>query len=197
MSLLETCGASSFRIETEKSVLRPLGENDLTDRYLGWLNDPEINRFSSRRQRQFTRDDLVAYVEEANRSPNKLLLGIFAREGDEHIGNVLFDYFDRPNGIATVANLLGEPARWGGGFVVDADKHVIHFGFDQLGVRKVVLGNIAPNRASTFKSTSLGAKLEGRLRRHEAFEGSFVDVLNFGLFAEEFYDQFPELKESA
>ena len=194
MSLVSHLGGPDFRIDTEKSVLRPLGETDLTDRYLGWLNDPEVNRFSSRRNRRFEQKDMVEYVESANASDDKLLLGIFPHDGREHVGNVLFDFNDRANGIATVANLLGEPSRWGGGYVVDADKHLIHLGFSQLGVRKFVLGNLAPNRASTFKSTSLGAQLEGRLRRHEAFGDDYVDVLKFGLFPDEFYDRFPELK---
>ena len=195
--LLGELGGPAFHIEAKKSVLRPLGDADLTDRYLGWLNDPETNRFSSRRGHSYTREDMIAYVKDANASPNMLLLGIFSRDGDEHVGNILFDYYDRSNGIATVANLLGDTSRWGGGFVVDADKHVIHFGFQTLGVRKFVLGNLAPNRASTFKSTTLGAQLEGRLRRHEALGDDYVDVLKFGLFPEEFYARFPELNEQS
>lgn len=195
--LLSKLGGSAFHIEAEKSLLRALGEADLTDRYLGWLNDSESNRYSSRRGSSFTREDMTAYVEDANASPNMLLLGIFPHESDEHVGNILFDYYDRPNGIATLANLLGETSRWGGGYVVDADKHVIGFGFQKLGVRKFVLGNLAPNRASTFKSTTLGAQLEGRLRRHEALDGAYVDILKFGLFPEEFYARFPEMNKDA
>jgi len=195
MSLVDQLGGSVFRIETEKSILRPLAESDLTDRYLGWLNNPEINRFSSRRNRKFSRADMASYVEEANASPDKLLLGIFTRDENEHVGNVLFDFNDRANGIATIANLIGETSHWGGGYVVDADKHLIHLGFGHLGVRKFVLGNLASNRASTFKSTSLGAQLEGRLRQHELLDDVYVDVLRFGLFANEFYTHFPELKD--
>lgn len=193
-SLLEACGGPGFCIHAEKSRLRPLGEADLTARYLGWLNDPVTNRFSSRRGRSFSAEEMRDYVYAANASSDTLLLGIFVRGDEEHIGNVELHYFDRANGIADVSNLLGEQSRWGGGFIVDADKHLIHFGFRKLGIRKFVMGNLAPQRASTFKSTSLGARLEGRLRGHERLGEDYVDVLRFGLFADEFYARFPEIE---
>lgn len=192
-SLLEACGGTDFRIEAGKSLLRPLGEADLSERYVGWLNDPETNRFSQRRGRTFTLTNVAAYVDAANASPDRLLLGVFVRGENAHIGNVQLNYFDRENRLAEVSNLLGERARWGGGFIVDADKHLIHYGFQKLGVRKFVMGNLAPHRASTFKSTSLGAQLEGRMRGHERLGEDYVDVLRFGLFADEFYTRFPEL----
>lgn len=196
-SLLSRYGGPAFRIACEKSVLRPLGADDLSDDYLGWLNDPEVSRFSNRRGRKFTFDDMRAYVDAANAAPDRLLLGIFLRPSGRHVGNIGLYFFDRPNGLAEVSNLLGERESWGRGVIVDADKHLIHFGFQRLGVRKFVMGNLAPHRASTFKSTSLGAQLEGTRKRQQRLGDDYVDVLEFGLFADAFYDRFPELKDKA
>jgi [ribosomal protein S5]-alanine N-acetyltransferase len=193
-SLLESCGGPALRIDTDKSVLRPLTEDDLSERYLGWLNDVEVNRFSSRRNRTFTFDDMTENLCQATASWDRLLLGLFERGSCVHIGNVQFQWVDRESGVADISNLLGERSRWGSGVVVDADKHLIHFAFQCLEARKIVMGNIAPHRASTFKSTSLGAQLEGRMRSHKRFGGEYVDVLRFGLFANEFYGRFPELE---
>ncbi|MFQ5955288.1 MAG: GNAT family N-acetyltransferase [Kiloniellales bacterium] len=196
-SLLKQCGGPALRVGCEKSVLRPLGPDDLGERYLGWLNDPEVSRFSNRRGQTFTFDDMRAYVEAANASPDRLLLGIFLKPDGEHVGNIGLYLFDRANGLAEVSNLLGERSSWGKGIIVDAGKHLIHFGFQRLGVRKFVMGNPAPQRASTFKSTSLGAQLEGRRRRHRRLGNDYVDVLEFGLFADAFYERFPELRDKA
>ena len=195
-SLLSRCGGPAFSIAADKSDLRPLKAADLTETYLGWLNDPEVNRFSNRRDHHFTHDDMRAYVEAANASPNRLLLGIFLRETGAHVGNIGLYLFDRENGLAEISNLLGERSSWGRGVIVDAAKHLIHLGFCHLGVRKFVMGNFAPHRASTFKSTSLGAKLEGRRRHHARCGDDYVDVLEFGLFADEFYECFPELTKT-
>ena len=104
---------------------------------------------------------------------------------------------DRANSLAEVSNLLGERANWGQGIIVDADKHLIHFGFQRLGIRKFVMANVAPSRGATFKSATLGAKMEGRHIDHQRFGDSYADVLEFGLFAEPFYERFPELLDKA
>lgn len=194
-SLLELCGGSGLRIDAEKSILRPLLDADLSDEYLGWLNDPEINLYSVRRHRSFTYDDMAAYVADANGSPDRLLLGLFSREDDQHLGNVLVELVDHDNGLAEIANLLGEKSKWGSGVMVDADKHVFHFGFRQMGVRKFLMGNLSPNRAATFKSTCLGAQIEGRFRRQIKFGDDYVDLVRLGLFPDELYARFPELED--
>ena len=110
-SLLSLYGGPALRIACEKSLLRPLGADDLTDGYLGWLNDPEVSRFSNRRGRKFTFDDMRAYVDAANAAPDRLLLGIFLRANGRHVGNIGLYLFDRANRLAEVSNLLGDP-RW-------------------------------------------------------------------------------------
>ena len=69
--LLAACGGTGFFLEAEKSLLRPLGKEHLTERYHAWLNDLEVNRFSSRRGRKFSFDDVSAYVDSANSSPDR------------------------------------------------------------------------------------------------------------------------------
>lgn len=194
LSMIQSCGGPGLRIDAEKSVLRPLAENDVSERYLEWLNNPDVNRFSSRRDRVFTLQDIADNLGQANASQDQLLLGLFERGSNLHIGNVQLRWIDQESGVAEISNLLGEQSRWGSGVIVDADRHLIHFAFQILAVRKIAMGNISPHRASTFKSTSLGAQLEGTLRRHERFGEEFVDVLNFGLFATEFYGRFPDLE---
>ena len=198
--LLAQCGGEDLRIDAGTSMMRPLGKADLTERYLGWLNDPDLNRFSRRGGRQFTHGEMAGYVAEANASPNKLLLGVFTRDDGKHLGNILLDYTDRNNGHVEIANLLGERAlcraRKLGSVMIDANKHLFHFGFKRLGVRKFLMGNLSPNRAATIKSKKLGAQIEGRLRRHVRLGDDYVEVLRFGLFADEFYERFPEIRDT-
>jgi len=195
MTLLEQCGGPALRLRGEKIWLRPLDRPDIGPRYLAWLNDPEINEFTSRRGRQFVEADLVAYLDGANASADRLLLGIFTNDGDQHVGNILLRIIDAEAGVADLSNLIGEREYWGRGIIVDADCQAIHFGFQALSLAKFVMGNIAPHRASTFKSTSLGAKLEAKLRGQAIHLGERVDVLRFGVFPDEFYGEFPNLRD--
>lgn len=190
--LVSLAGGPSLRIDGDKVFLRPLGQGDLSDRYLGWLNDPEINRYSERRNRNFTFADMQDWLDRANASADLLQLGIFMNDDDNHVGNISLRLTNIGARVAEVATLIGEKEYWGRGVVVDAGKALIHFAFAKLALNKITLGNYATNRASTFKSRQLGAVLEGRFRRAALIEGQYVDVLEFGLFPEEFYAKFPE-----
>ena len=183
-----------MRVRGKKVWLRPLSRADISPRYLNWLNDPEINEFTSRRDRTFVKEDLVTYLDKANASADRLLLGIFTNDDNNHVGNVLLHIIDAEAGIADLSNLIGEREYWGRGIIADADSQAIHFGFQALGLAKFVMGNIAPHRASTFKSTSLGAQIEAKLRSQTIFQGKRVDVLRFGVFPDEFYATQPELR---
>ena len=194
MTLLETCGGAALRIRGKKVWLRPLSHADIGPRYLNWLNDPEINEFTSRRNRSFVKEDLVTYLDDANASADRRLLGIFTNDDDKHVGNVLLHIIAAEAGIADLSNLIGEREYWGRGIIADADSQAIHFGFQALRLAKFVMGNIAPHRASTFKSTSLGAQLEAKFRGQVVIQGKRVDVLRFGVFPDEFYAGQPELR---
>jgi RimJ/RimL family protein N-acetyltransferase len=108
---------------------------------------------------------------------------------------VLLHILDADAGVADISNLIGEREYWGRGIITDADSQAVHFGFEALGLAKFVMGNIAPHRASTFKSTSLGAKLEAKLRGQAMFRNERVDVLRFGVFPDEFYKVHPDLRD--
>lgn len=193
--LLEMAGGAELRIRGEKVYLRPLNHADAHDRYHAWLNDDEINRYSERRGRSYSHADIRAYLDDANASPVLLQQGVFMREDDNHVGNISLRVTNVGARVAEVATLIGEKDYWGRGVIVDAGKALIHFAFQNLKLRKITLGNYAINRASTFKSRQLGAKPEGRFRDAALIDGKYVDVLEFGLFAEEFYETFPELAD--
>jgi [ribosomal protein S5]-alanine N-acetyltransferase len=193
--LLEIAGGSDLRIDGEKVYLRPLSHADASDRYHAWLNDDEINRYSERRGTSYSHDDIRAYLDDANASPVLLQQGVFMGEDDNHVGNISLRVTNVGARVAEVATLIGEKDYWGRGVIVDAGKALIHFAFQNLKLRKITLGNYAINRASTFKSRQLGAKPEGRFRDAALIDGKYVDVLEFGLFAEEFYEKFPELAD--
>jgi ribosomal-protein-alanine N-acetyltransferase len=192
-ALLAIAGRGGLRIAGQKLYLRPLAPADVSEAYHHWLNDEEINRYSERRGRRFSFDDIRHYLEDANASPDLLQLGIFMSDDDAHVGNISLRVTNIGARVAEVATLIGERDYWGRGVIVDAGKALIHFAFSKLDLRKITLGNYAVNRASTFKSKQLGAVLEGRFRQAALIDGSYIDVLEFGLFPEEFYAKFPEI----
>ena len=74
----------SLRIQLDvNAYLRPVQVSDITEAYVEGLNNPVINKFlgQSRLRRQ-TVETVAAYIDENQRNPHDVLLGIF-------IGNAL------------------------------------------------------------------------------------------------------------
>lgn len=123
--------------------LRPLGEEHATAKYARWLNDPEVNKYLE--TREVTIDELMAYIAEKNASDNALLLGIFWKENNEHIGNVKLEPIDHETGTATMGILIGEKEYWGKGVATEVTDLIAQYAFETLGLYEVNLGVISEN----------------------------------------------------
>ena len=194
-SLLQSCGGLELIIDCENCVLRPLNRERASDNYAGWLNDDVVNKYSQRLGRKHTANDVWNYIDAANASDNILLLGIFDRATNTHIGNIQLKFYDQANGLADLSTLIGERKFWGRGFAKDTWKYLVHFGFNTVGVRKFTMGSAAGNKAASGKTLYVGAKLESTKRQQILIGGEYQDILEYGLFAEEFYTKFPDLAD--
>ncbi len=179
----------------EKIYLRKLKISDCTDRYLSWLNDETVNRYSSRYKKRFYMDDLRNYVDQMNsKKSNHLLVGIFdIINKEKHIGNTLLGPIDYNNCRSEISNLIGEKDFWGKGVAFESCRILIHYAFSVLDLNKITIGNISKNRGATFLTKQLGFALEGKLIAEMNLDNKYYDVLRFGLFKDSFYKKFPNL----
>ena len=58
MPLLSLLEQNNLQLDGDKVYLRPLGNADISEQYLRWLNDEQINRYSERRGKNYTLKDL-------------------------------------------------------------------------------------------------------------------------------------------
>src|SRR3990167_7327418 len=98
-------------ISGKNSYLRKLTQDDATQAYCDWLNDPEVNAYLE--TKQATIESIQKFIKEKNESPMALLLGIFWRETDLHIGNVKLEPII--NNLADIGILVGDKSYWGKG----------------------------------------------------------------------------------
>ena len=99
--------ASSPLIETNRLRIQPFCEQFLTERYVGWLNDRELTRYSNQRFRTHTitscRDYMKSFDETAN-----YFWAITSRDKNlGHIGNINA-YIDAEHNTADIGILVGE-----------------------------------------------------------------------------------------
>jgi ribosomal-protein-alanine N-acetyltransferase len=100
---------ANVRILTWRFLLRTLVVEDVSEQYREWLNDEMAQRYIIASGRPHDLPALRAYVEERSARNDVLFLGIFTREGNQHIGNIKYEPIDAAAGSAEMGILIGEP----------------------------------------------------------------------------------------
>jgi [ribosomal protein S5]-alanine N-acetyltransferase len=174
--------ADAPRLEGRNVILVPFGPDHLTRRYAGWLNDPSVVRFSENRHRAHDVESCRRYVESFRESPH-YLWAITDRGSGQHVGN-LTATVDLPNGLADMAILIGEKSVWGRGVGREAWELAKTFLLRRARIRKIEAGAMSENTAMVHICKACGMQDEGRRPRHFVLDGRFVDLIQFGIFAE-------------
>ena len=163
--------------------LVPFGPRHITERYVAWLNDPAVVRFSELRHRRHTRRSCRAYLDGMRGGGHAFWAIMADLRSARHIGNIAA-YIDRANEVAEVSILIGERSAWGRGIGSAAWSLVIEWLLASAGVRKVVAGTMAANKAMVRIMERSGMTLEARFQRHYLLEGKPVDVVFGARFKE-------------
>jgi len=171
-----------MRLQGSRLTLVPFGPESITPRYLAWLVDPVVNRYSQRLgQPAQTADDARRWL--AGLAPSEVVLAMLA-PGLGHIGNVKFGPIDTANSRADIAILIGEQASWGMGFGGEAVYLVMQHIFDDLGLNRVDAGSANP--AFIAMVHRLGWMTEGVQRERVRIGGQLVDWTLLSLLRREF-----------
>jgi [ribosomal protein S5]-alanine N-acetyltransferase len=147
-------------LRTARLILRTLKAADATARYLGWMRDPEVNRYLESRRTEHTLESLQHYIETCNAGPD-LLLGICLADGS-HIGNIKLGPIDAYHAHAPIGLLIGERASWGKGYATEAIDGLTAHAFSTMGLEKLYAGAYAANAGSIRAFLKAGWVEEGR-----------------------------------
>lgn len=170
----------------EHIYLRSIGEADLNAAYREWFNDEEVCRYNSHHRFPNYDEDMRAYYEFVIKSKKNLVLAICDKETEAHVGNVALENIDPIDRSAEFAILIGDRAWWGRGIGKEAIRLIIRHGFEQLGLERIYCGTSEDNIGMQKLALSAGFKEEGRARKALFKNGSFKDILNYGLLKDEF-----------
>ena len=165
----------------ERVTLRPLTVADVSDAYVGWMNDATTNRYMETRWRTHSREDVEAFVADKERSATEHLFGIFLNAGGRHIGNLKVGPIDANHGRGELSYFIGDPGARGQGYASEAVALGVRIGFEQLGLAKLTAGIYARNAESGRVLAKNGFAAEGRRPSHFAFEGGRDDMVEYGL----------------
>ena len=147
-------GISTPVLEGHRTILKPLTESFCTQKYLSWLNDPEVYKYLSSGG-GCTMDQLVNFVR-GKRLENIFFWAIIVKENDNHIGNIKIDKIDNKNLHGEYGIMIGDKSVWGKGYAAEVSKIVINFCFNVIGLMEVRLGVHKENFAAIKLYQNLG-----------------------------------------
>jgi ribosomal-protein-alanine N-acetyltransferase len=164
----------------ERLILKPISMEHCTDRYVSWMNDPEVYKYLETGG-DYTKEMLADYIQ-ALTSRYTFFWGIHTKEGDQHIGNIKIDPINNQHGYGEYGILMGDRNEWGKGYAKEASLSVINYCFENLGLRKIILGVVAQNLSAVAMYKKIGFIVEGIYRQHGFYNGLYHDVLRMAIF---------------
>lgn len=178
------------QILTKRLALMPYLNPDekLVRIHKGWMDDPEVVRYSEHRHNPPSRQRNIRYINSFDHQTS-FLWAILDKRVTAHHNTPWEDYYighlaaygDTPNKSFDLAIVIGERSVWGKGYGLEAWQG----GLDWLlaeGARKVSAGTMAANVGMMRIFEKSGMQLEGRRKDHFLLEGAPVDLVQVARF---------------
>lgn len=141
---------------------------------VGWLNDPEITKYSEQRHKKHTIRSQMSYIRKT-----KLLWGIYRMDTVGLIGSVSA-HWDDHNNVANVGIMIGDKGNMGSGYGFEAWKLVCDNLRTEGSVRKIEAGCMEINRAMMSICSKYGMMEEGRRDDHFVVGDTTCDLVLWG-----------------
>lgn len=176
---MSTASLAAF-IGGRRVILREVRATDVTARYYGWMNDPEVTRYLETRFLPQSIDKIAAYVAAMGQSSDSVFLGIVLKDADHHIGNIKLGPIDWVHRRADMALVIGDKSAWGRGYASEAIGLLTDYAFRTLGLHKVTAGCYASNVGSAKAFQKAGFTAEGVRLQQYFCDGGYVDEILLG-----------------
>lgn len=157
---------------------RELTLEDVSEAYLTWLKDPEVNRYLETRFSVQSLLSIREYVADKIASEDEHLFGIFLE--NRHIGNIKLGPVNQRHRLADISYFIGERSAWGRGFASEAIAGISAYSFETFGLNKLCAGVYEPNHGSAKALEKAGYKREGVRPKHYFLDEKPVDLIEYG-----------------
>jgi [ribosomal protein S5]-alanine N-acetyltransferase len=175
-------------IRTGRLVIRDIGLEDISPEYIGWLNNPEVNKFLEVRFGRQTRENVEQYIRsKIEDTVSSKHFGVYDSGGKRLAGTVTLPSIKWEHLSSDISFVIGHSGSSGKGYATEAVHGVVYYSFRHLGLVKLWAGYYDGHTGSANVLTKNGFREEGRLRKELVnYEGVRVDHVLVGLLAEDF-----------
>jgi RimJ/RimL family protein N-acetyltransferase len=147
---------------------------DNLDNYLSWLRDINNNKFIESAKEDYSKEELIEYINSKNNSAKALLLGIFENHTCTLFGTIKLEPVDLDTKTGWVGILIGDPNNHGKGYGFESLDILFSYCASILKIEKIFLG-VSPNN---FPALKLYEKL-GFLPNSNKKNVMYLDIVNY------------------
>lgn len=167
-------------IETERLILSQLEERDIPF-IVEYLQHRIYSDFTSNIPYPYTRADAEFWLKMSKdvfENNTGYTFGI--RNKDGHIIGAI-GLHDRDDDKAELGYWIGIPY-WNKGYVTEAAKAIVDFGFKELGFNKIFATHLPHNPASGKIMEKIGMEQEAVLKQETKKDGEYFDLIMYSIF---------------
>ncbi len=133
---------------------KKLTVEDITDKYVSWLNDPIVNQYLEVRHKKQTIKTVIDFVDSFYKQEEKYIWGIY--HDTKMIGTTTLYSFNRIEGNVEIGMMIGDTNYWGKLASDSAYKFALDIAFNELGMNSVTGGCYDANLGIIFTFIKLG-----------------------------------------
>lgn len=171
-------------LETERLTLRKLKIEDADAMYVYASND-EVTKYvlwdshtSPEQTKQFLQFMIDKYKQE------NYAWAVTLKDSDEFIGTIDYVMLDHNERIGEIGYALSH-LYWGKGYMSEAAKAVLHYGFTELHLERIQARCFAENIGSERVMQKAGMVFEGTMRKAKLSKGTYYDLKMYSMIREE------------
>jgi ribosomal-protein-alanine N-acetyltransferase len=169
----------AVELTSERLLLKRLTINHLSNSYVSWLNDHEVNKYLETRG-NYTIEKLQSFLEDQEKK-DIFFWAIHLKDTLEHIGNIKIDPINFEGNSGEYGILMGSKEHWGQGYAKEASQVVINFCFKKLCLSKITLGVIENNVNAVLLYKKLGFNIVECFNNYGVYGGSNCNLVRMDL----------------
>ena len=177
----------TFKIESERLILRPFQYTDDEDMLTYWISDPDIQSLYSEpvyNTKQEVKELLDKYISSYEK-PDYYRWAIVEKNSTICIGQIAVFLVDNKNHFCEIEYALGRKFHRKG-YATEAVKAVLEYCFNKVNFHKVQVCHKEGNIASQGVIRKCNFTYEGTLRDFFYMEGKYVNRLYYSMLKSEY-----------
>lgn len=168
-------------IKTSRLIIENFSEKHISPRYISWLNDPEVVKYSEQRHVKHDKESCINFFNSFKGGVNSFLALIADDQSLGHIGNITTT-MNIPNGSVDIAILIGEKKVWGQGYGLEAWRAVMDAIIQMRKIRKITAGCMSENKAMLSIMEKSEMVYEYTKPKMFLLEGREVDSIHYATY---------------